>query len=147
MLIRGSKDGFSAKDFHSKCDGKDYTVAFIETKNGRRFGGFTEVKWDQSQTWKKGPNSFIFSLDNKEIYYIKNNEDCIYCYNRENSNFLAFGSGHDFKLYDNCNKNNNAYEHSGGSYDTNGKKYPLVGEEHFCVKDYEVFKIYLNYNY
>ena len=78
MLIRGSKDGFSAKDFHSKCDGKDYTVAFIETKNGRRFGGFTEVKWDQSETWKKGPNSFIFSLDNKEIYYIKNNEDCIF---------------------------------------------------------------------
>ena len=42
LLLRGSKDGFGSKDFHSNCDGKDYTVIFIETKNGMRFEGFTD---------------------------------------------------------------------------------------------------------
>ena len=143
LLLRGSIDGFSVNDFHFKCDGKDYTIALIETKNGRRFGGFTEVAWDQSDNWKKGSKSFIFSLDNREIYYIKRNADCIYCY-RDSSNGLAFGSGHDFKLCNNCNTDNLSYDNSGKSYNTNGKVFALAGEKYFYVKDYEVYKIYLD---
>ena len=142
LLIRGSKDGFTSNDFHNKCDNKNFTMAFIETTDGRRFGGFTEEVWDQSG-WKKGPRSFIFSLDNKEIYYLREGKNAIHCYKKGDSNFLGFGEGHDFKLYDNCDKNYICYDSSGNSFNTNGKNYALAGKYNYCVKDYEVHKIYL----
>ena len=142
LLIRGSKDGFTSNDFHNKCDNKNFTMAFIETTDGRRFGGFTEEVWDQSG-WKKGPRSFIFSLDNKEIYYLREGKKAIHCYKKGDSNFLGFGEGHDFKLYDNCDKNYICYDSSGNSFNTNGKNYALAGKYNYCVKDYEVHKIYL----
>ena len=142
LLIRGSKDGFTSNDFHNKCDNKNFTMAFIETTDGRRFGGFTEEVWDQSG-WKKGPRSFIFSLDNKEIYYLREGKNAIHCYTKGDSNFLGFGEGHDFKLYDNCDKNYICYDSSGNSFNTNGKNYALAGKYNYCVKDYEVHKIYL----
>ena len=143
LLIRGSKDGFTSNDFHNKCDNKNFTMAFIETTDGRRFGGFTEEYWDQSDKWKTAPKSFIFSLDNKEIYYFREGKNAIHCYSKGNSNFLGFGEGHDFKLYDNCDKNYICYDSSGNSFNTNGKNYALAGKYNYCVKDYEVHKIYL----
>ena len=143
LLIRGSKDGFTSNDFHNKCDNKNFTMAFIETTDGRRFGGFTEEYWDQSDKWKTAPKSFIFSLDNKEIYYLREGKNAIHCYKKGDSNFLGFGEGHDFKLYDNCDKNYNCYDSSGKSFNTYGKNYALAGKHYFCVKDYEVHKIYL----
>ena len=142
LLIRGSEDGFKSKDFHEKCDNQNLTVAFVETTDGKRFGGFTEEVWDQSDKWKKDPKSFIFSLDRKEIYYCKEGRDAIYCYPSINPNFLGFGEGHDFKLFENCDKNVSCYDNSGSSFNTNGKKYALAGKHNFCVKDYEVHKIY-----
>ena len=70
LLLKAKRDGFGTKDFHSKCDNKSYTVSFIKSKEGRRFGGFIDVEWDQSD-YKEGSNGFIFSLDNNEIYYNK----------------------------------------------------------------------------
>ena len=40
LLYRASRDGDSTQ-FHSKCDGKENTVTFVLSKNGRRFGGFS----------------------------------------------------------------------------------------------------------
>ena len=140
LLFKGKRDGFESKDFHSKCDNKSYTVSFVKSKEGRRFGGFTDVKWDQSGSWKKGSNGFIFSLDNNEIYYNKDSNCNIYC----NSNCgPTFGGGFDFYLSNNCDKNNNSFDNSSNSYDTKGKKYALAGREYFYVEDYEVYKIEL----
>ena len=93
LLIRGTRDGFEEKDFHNKCDGHNFTVAFIETTDGKRFGGFTEETWDQSDLWKKAPKSFIFSLDNKEIYYYKSGKNSIYCYKNGAQNFFRIWRG------------------------------------------------------
>ena len=143
LLIRGSRDGFESKDFQNKCFNHNFTVCFIETTDGKRFGGFTEETWENIRTPKKGPESFIFSLDKKEIYYRKNDNCGIYCYPNKSKHFIAFGNGHDFQLYDKCNMNDESYDKSGCSYDTKGNKYSLAGKEYFCVKDYEVFKINL----
>ena len=140
LLFRGRRDGFGAKDFHSKCDGISYTVTFVKTKEGRRFGGFTDAIWDQSNSYKSGSNGFIFSLDNKEIYYNKNSSRNIYCGSNDGP---TFGGGNDFYISDNCDKNNKSYDNSNHSYDTNGKKYALAGTEYFYVEDYEVYKIEL----
>lgn len=60
LLIRGSKDGFEAKDFHNKFYDKNITVIFIGTSDDRRFEGFTGETLDQSNEWKKARKSFIF---------------------------------------------------------------------------------------
>ena len=139
LLFRASRDGYRASNFHSKCDGKTNTVTLVETMTGRRFGGFTDDQWDQSSSYKTGPNGFIFSLDNNEIYYKKNNQYNIYCHSGKGP---TFGGGHDFYINDNCNSNNSG-ENSGDSYETNGKQYALAGSNNFIVRDYEVFQLEL----
>lgn len=143
LLLRGSRNGFSSKDFHSKCDEQNFTLPFIETQKGRSFGGFTEETWDQNKSWKKGWKSFIFSLDNKVIYYNKNNNKGIFCYDDGNPNFLNFRNRYDFKLVDKCNESGSWFDNSGDPFDKKVKKRALTGEKTFFVKNYEVFKIYL----
>ena len=140
LLFKAKRDGFGSKDFHSKCDNKSYTVSFVKIKEGKRFGGFTDVEWDQSSIYKKGTNGFIFSLDNNEIYYNKYSSYNIYCYSNLGP---TFGGGFDFCISNNCDKNNDSYDRSGHSYDTKGKQYALAGTEFFYVEDYEVYKIEL----
>ena len=140
LLFRATRDGYRASNFHSKCDGKTNTVTLVETMTGRRFGGFTDAQWDQSSSYKTGSNGFIFSLDNNEIYYNKDNRYNINC----NSSYgPTFGGGHDFYICDSCNSSNSSYDNSGNSYETNGKQYALAGSSSFLVRDYEIFQLEL----
>jgi hypothetical protein len=41
LLLRGSRDGFAAGDFHSRCDGHANTLTVILDTNGNVLGGFT----------------------------------------------------------------------------------------------------------
>ena len=43
LLFRKSRDGSTPMDFHNKCDNKGFTITFIETTNGYKFGGYTEL--------------------------------------------------------------------------------------------------------
>ena len=139
LLFRASRDGYRTSNFHSKCDGKSNTVTLVETTTGRRFGGFTDAQWDQSSSYKTGSNGFIFSLDNNEIYYNKDNRYNIYC---NSDRGPAFGGGHDIYICNNC-CSSNCSDNSGNSYETNGKKYALAGSNNFLVQDYEVFQLEL----
>ena len=140
LLFRASRDGYGYSNFHSKCDGKVNTLILVETTNRRRFGGYTECQWDQNNSYKTGPYSFIFSFDNKKIYYSKNGSNSIYGYS---SYGPTFGGGHDFYICDGCNSSNNSYESMGSSYENDGKKYPLTGSSNFLVSDYEVYQLEL----
>ncbi len=65
LKYRASRDGFSAQNFHTKCDGLSNTLTIIKTTNGNIFGAFAE------EAWTNGTNvfslkSFIISLINKE---------------------------------------------------------------------------------
>lgn len=139
LLFRASRDGYSYSNFHSKCDGKVNTLILVETTNRRRFGGYTECQWDQSNSYKTGPYSFIFSFDNKKIYYSKNGTNSIY---GSSSYGPYFGGSPDFYINNNCNSNN-SYESLGNSYENDGKKYPLTGSNNFLVSDYEVYLLEL----
>ena len=139
LLFKASRDGYRASNFHSKCDGYNNTLTLVETQFGRRFGGFTDAQWDQSSNYKTGSNGFIFSFNEKEIYYNKDSNYNIY----GNSGYgPCFGGGHDFYINDNCNTSKSG-ENSGHSYETNGKKYALSGSSNFIVKDYEVYQLEL----
>ena len=46
LLYRGSRDGFAAECFHSRCDNKGPTVTIVKSGNNV-FGGFTEQSWNR----------------------------------------------------------------------------------------------------
>jgi hypothetical protein len=73
LLWRGSRDGFTAGEFHRRCDGHANTLTLISDTDGNVFGGFTPVKWE-SRVYKLGRGnpykgddslrSFLFTLRN-----------------------------------------------------------------------------------
>lgn len=67
MIYRGSLHGFSAKDFHQKCDGHDKTLTIVKTTQGYIFGGFTNLKWDSISYWQLDQGDFIDDFYN---YYL-----------------------------------------------------------------------------
>ena len=78
LLYRASNEGFLISNFHSKCDGKKNTVTLVETLNGKRFGGFTDIAWDQCNNYKS--SSYI----------------CDKCHT-SNSSYDSSGSSYDTK--------------------------------------------------
>jgi hypothetical protein len=57
-----SEDGVDFNTFHKKCDNKGATIIFIETENGYRFGGYTELDWDNYSNEKTDESTFLFLL-------------------------------------------------------------------------------------
>ena len=137
LIFRKTEDGSKSDDFHRKCDNQGITISFIETTNGYKFGGYTELQWEKKYCPKKDNKTFIFSFNNKEKYIARNNEDSIYCYT---SYALWFGNGSnpDFIIrsnldYGECyNEYNNTF--------IIGRKL-TNGEQFFDIKELEVFKI------
>jgi hypothetical protein len=136
LLLDSKIDGDSTQTFYNKCSNKFPTVVFVKTTKGRRFGGYCSIGWENTNgNCKKDINNFIFSLDKKKKYKIKQPEYGI----RTNSTYFAFGGGSDFVIYNNCTSNNN-YNNNSGTYETT-EQYQLNGEEYFTVSSYEVYQI------
>jgi hypothetical protein len=150
LLWRGSRDGFGARDFHSRCDGHANTLTVILDTNGNIFGGFTPVEWDSSNYGRKkcdsSLKSFLFTLRNPHnvparrfALKAERKDMAICCYLGWAPCFRDFGVSH------NCNTNSmsNTYRF-GDSYtnDTgmNGRTF-FAGSGNFQVKEIEVFKI------
>ena len=89
LLFRMTEDGDNFETFHKKCDNKGKTIIFIETIDGFRFGGYTELEWDTSSTDKNDKSTFIFSFNYREKYNKRNNFYSIGCY----KNGPKFGYG------------------------------------------------------
>ena len=85
----------------------------------------------------KDTNSFIFSLDKKKKYKIKNPDKAI----ETSSCYFAFGSTFsDFYIYDKCTSSTDNYNQNTGTYETT-EQYELNGEYNFTVSSYEVYQI------
>lgn len=105
LLYRGSMDGFSAENFHNKCDNKGKTLTVIKSDSGNVFGGYTDIPWDSpssSKKIKKNGNSFVFSLrDDNSIVKLQNmgNEEVVH----DKKRHVCFR----YAIYvkNNCNKN------------------------------------------
>ena len=69
LLYRMSRDGTSSLDFHSRCDNQGKTLVLIETKNGKRIGGYTPLQWNSGGGFKCGINIWIFTLDGTMYRY------------------------------------------------------------------------------
>jgi hypothetical protein len=148
LLWRGSRDGFGARDFHSRCDRHPNTLTVILDTNGNIFGGFTPVEWDSDGGFKtdRSLKSFLFTLKNPHDvsarrFALKSSYkyEATYCGPEWGPRFYGIA------IQDNCNANTKsfcigfgcAYTNDTGVY---GEIF-LTGSENFQVKEIEVFEI------
>ncbi len=165
MKYRASKDGFSAQNFHKKCDGVSNTLTVIKTTNGNIFGAFAEKAWTNG-THVVDPKAFIISLINKENkpfkamisstnpsgqydgyggYYYYYALNCI------SSNGPSFGYNNYYQTVDisiASNSNANQSSSSNFGYSFKHQDYPagsaeaqaiLAGSKYFQTTEIEVF--------
>jgi hypothetical protein len=163
LLWRDSRDGFTAQEFHLRCDSRANTLTLISDTDGNVFGGFTPVKWEPHiYGTVKGDNSlrsFLFTLRNphgvpprKFALKAEMNQYAIHCHPGHYAKFgysaycPSFGFT-DIHVSDNCNTNRNSHTKIGTLYsdsayanDTAFEDF-LTGAEKFTVKEIEVFEI------
>jgi hypothetical protein len=136
-LYRATVDGDTKEDFDKKCLNKQPTLALIKNKLGNRFGGYTTQNWNYDQeTNKKDPLSFIFSLDRKKKFNLKNNNNRAI---HTKSSIIYFGNA-DFCLYKNFLTENSGWCNADIRYfEANSKD--LSDQEHFIVQEFELYQV------
>jgi len=145
LLYRGTRDGFSANDFHSKCDGHKNTLTIVKPHGtSYLFGGFTSVTWESSNKFKSDPNAFLFSLTNKgnkpcKIKQIITTKS-IGCHPDYGP---TFGGGHDLHICNNANITAASFSNLGHSYQhpqpSRDQSY-LAGSHKFQLSEIKVYK-------
>jgi hypothetical protein len=142
-----TRDGFSAQNFHTKCDGSANTLTIIKSTNGNIFGGFLEKVWDSASGYVVDPKAFIFSLVNKENKPFKVmctiGASAIYC---KSTYGPTFGGGHNIHVSSDSNSNHTSYSNFGHTYKhadyQNGSTKAnsiLAGSFNFQTLEVEVF--------
>ena len=148
LLWKGSRDGFGASTFHSKCNSKGATLTVIMSNNDKLFGGYTSESWGfsgSSGAYKYDPTAFLYSLTHKAKCKQKTTGNSI-C---DDSGYgPRFGGGHDIDIYDNCNTNNSSSSNGNHTYELPS---PLpqgtadntffAGSYNFSVKEIEVYHV------
>lgn len=64
VLYQGSRDGFTAEAFHTKCNRKGPTLTLVKSENGNIFGGYSTVSWGSKDAFRAAPGSFLLTLRN-----------------------------------------------------------------------------------
>jgi hypothetical protein len=84
LLLRGSRDGFSASKFHETCDNQSHTVSIVKLKDSNEIlGGYNPSVWKSDHGYSTTNDSFIFSfMMNDRI------ENCILSRVRKGSNAI-----------------------------------------------------------
>ena len=140
-IFQSALDGDSAQKFHKFCDGEPNIIVVIETKNGRRFGGYTKIGFSSDGDTKRDDFSFLFSLDKMKIYKVRKDAKVIFC----DSNYGPyFGekNNKDLQISDNYLNKNSYVGRANGSFLSMSQDYELnQGNKEFQVDKLEIFKI------
>jgi hypothetical protein len=145
LLLRGSQDGFTPKEFHELCDDIPHTVTFIKVKETEEIiGGYNPLKWKSHSDGKYGEtkDSFIFSFKSKNNFkdpilsHVKN-IDCALFYANEYG--PTFG-GNDINIYVQEDDDSKEYDCCWCGQEDYEKKIRDTNDE-FSIEDYEVFQI------
>jgi len=142
-LYQATVDGGDTINFHNKCDNIPNTLVIILSEGHRRFGGFTPIPWKSYGGYKKDEEmkTFVFSLDNKKIYNLKNKETIAVYHHCQNG--PCFGYGNDIGIVGNPIKENKLFTYQ-SSYDYGGRNQSLSEykePQKLKALEYEVFQI------
>lgn len=61
-VYKGSRDGWSAIDFHEKVDGRGSAVVVCRTRTGKVFGGFNPTGWRSTDDYYDSTTAFLWCL-------------------------------------------------------------------------------------
>ena len=137
LLYKASIDGDSAQVFHQKYDKAKNTIVLIETKNGKRFGGYTTCNWSGNCIEKKDSEAFIFSFDKMKTYDNIPGDNAIGCYPKFGPVFL----GCQIKIFDDAFVNGGTTYEKELNFNTT-EDYELTGgDKTFEIKDIEVYEV------
>ena len=98
LLYCGTKDGDDSKIFHSKCDDIQNQLVLVKTKEGLKFGGYTRLGFNSSESAIKDKDAFLFSFDLMKTYDAIEGKETIYCYS---SSGPTFGKSSDISIENN----------------------------------------------
>ena len=143
LVFKKTINGHTFKDFHKFCDNKGKTITFIETVEGRKFGGFSDKDWKGNDGWRVSINDFVFSLDlNKKYCFQGTGGSSSYVGDNDGPNF---GSNicpeiH-MDIYFKYNLND-GISNNGFYFKTNNEL--NNGKEEFATKELEVYQVIIN---
>ncbi|CAG8541383.1 9306_t:CDS:2 [Acaulospora morrowiae] len=143
LICRGSRDGFTADNFHRICDDKGPTVIVIKTnKNDQIIGGYSLASWHSRGRSESGVGCFIFSLGDRNgrdpILSRHASGQGIACWKTHGP---VFGDQRDLVLFDERIQNGSNNYTKKQSYKVailSGAELGFVG---YNVQEYEVFQV------
>ncbi|GBB89880.1 hypothetical protein RclHR1_01670031 [Rhizophagus clarus] len=139
LLVRGSRDGFTPKVFHEKCDHKGPNVVVLKIRgSGQIIGGYNPIGWRslQTQRWQYTKDSFLFSFGNRgsideaKLSRITPGFEAIY----DDPSFGPCFGKTDLDMRKQFNEEN-------CSAKLRCYKYAITNTSKFAVDDYEVFQV------
>ncbi|TNV80533.1 hypothetical protein FGO68_gene11154 [Halteria grandinella] len=136
LLFRGSRDGYTATDFHRLCDNKGPTITIIKTNCGRTIGGYTAQNWDQSSSYKNDSSAWLFNLSYQNRFKVSSSSNANY---GGSSYGPTFGGGHDLYMVANFKQGCSCSAHS---YNYEGQSNILQGaSSSFTTLEVEVYGV------
>ncbi|RIB12032.1 hypothetical protein C2G38_56211 [Gigaspora rosea] len=148
LLLRGTRDGFTADSFWKLCNKQKHLVVVIKVKGTDEIlGGYNPIGWDNltgKAFYKNCNDSFIYSLKNGIIQNsilsrVKKPEYAIRCMH---NNGPLFGYG-DLNMSHNYNQDRKCicYPYSYEKQIRNVSIIESDGISYFSVEEYEIFQI------
>ena len=137
LLYSTAVADFNSMSFHRLCNGKGPTLTVVKSSNGKRFGGYASVSWENRQQYVRDDNAFLFSLDLKKCF--KKKSKCSALYDQTDCG-PTFGEGHDLHISNTCKVQNGSCCNAPSTY-TEATTKDLSGEKNFVVEDYEVYSV------
>ena len=138
-IYRATEDGDQADIFHSLCDNNTNIIVLIKTKESMKFGGFTSRGFNSNDVDIVDNSAFVFSIDKKEIYPVKHDENAISCFRNIGPSFTQIISVPDRFLSSHCQtflKDLNYLTKE--DYQLNN------GNKYFKIVELEVFELLIN---
>jgi len=147
LLYRGSRDGFTAQAFHSRCDNKGASLTVVKA-SGRPniFGGYVDASWVSGNNNIQA-ESWIFSLVNNQNRPIKFQCNNFNSGAYDNSSYgPTFGGGHDLHISNSMQSTSNysspsSYTQAASGYTGYLTQDLLAGAYNFTVEEIEVFGV------
>lgn len=62
LLHQGSRDGMTARAFHSRCDNVGPTLTLVRVDTGHIFGGYTREPWGSDGEIRRSRHAFLFGV-------------------------------------------------------------------------------------
>ena len=144
LVLKSSVSGDSIENFQSKTNSERSYIVLVKTKKGHRFGAYTSVNFKPNEyaeiivdVTKPDDKAFLFSLDKKEKYMIKNIDNAIVC---DESIAVSMGEG-DLVITDNFLKHPSQTSYS-KNFEGESPFGLTFGDKEFEVEELEVFHVY-----